>query len=69
MNALPDQLVVERELIRLHPAGRIGTPRDVSNAVVWLASDGADFVTGPADNNGWGANCKGFAPAIMDIRT
>lgn len=28
------------------PLGRIGQPEDVANAVVWLASDAASFVTG-----------------------
>jgi 3-oxoacyl-[acyl-carrier protein] reductase len=26
--------------------GRLGTPEDVANAVVFLASDKADFITG-----------------------
>lgn len=29
-----------------HPAGRLGTPEDIANAVAWLASDQAAFVTG-----------------------
>jgi len=29
-----------------HPAGRVGTPEDVANLVVWLAGDEARFVTG-----------------------
>lgn len=28
------------------PLGRIGQTEDVANAVAWLASDGASFVTG-----------------------
>ena len=31
-----------------HPMGRIGEPREVSNAVMWLASDEASFITGEA---------------------
>ena len=31
---------------KLTPLGRIGTPRDVGKAVVFLASDDADFITG-----------------------
>lgn len=31
---------------RTHPLGRIGTPEDVANAVVFLASDRASFITG-----------------------
>ena len=30
------------------PAGRLGTPEEVAEAVVWLASDAASFVTGHA---------------------
>lgn len=29
-----------------HPTGRMGTPQDIANAVAWLASDKASFVTG-----------------------
>lgn len=28
------------------PAGRIGTPEDVSSAVLWLASEGASYISG-----------------------
>jgi len=31
---------------RLTPAGRVGTPRDVAHAVVFFATDAAEFVTG-----------------------
>jgi NAD(P)-dependent dehydrogenase (short-subunit alcohol dehydrogenase family) len=30
----------------LHPMGRIGQPAEVANAVLWLSSDAASFVTG-----------------------
>lgn len=33
-------------IISLHPAGRLGKPREVADAIVWLASDEASFVTG-----------------------
>jgi glucose 1-dehydrogenase len=34
------------KLLQLIPYGRIGEPEDVARAVVWLASDEADYVTG-----------------------
>jgi len=35
-------------LLRTQPGGAFGTPDDVANAVVWLCSDAASFVTGAA---------------------
>jgi len=32
------------------PLGRWGTPEDVAAAAAWLASPGADFITGQAIN-------------------
>jgi len=29
-----------------HPSGRFGRPEDIANAVVWLASNDSDFMTG-----------------------
>ena len=34
------------ELLKLIPYARIGEPEDVARAVVWLASDMSDYVTG-----------------------
>jgi len=31
---------------RLHPLGRIGDPEEIANAVVWLCSDAASWITG-----------------------
>lgn len=36
----------KRSLIAQHPLGRIGQPKEVADAIVWLASDEAAFVTG-----------------------
>jgi NAD(P)-dependent dehydrogenase (short-subunit alcohol dehydrogenase family) len=38
----------EAALAQLHPLGRLGTPEDVAEAVVWLCSERASFVTGVA---------------------
>lgn len=43
--AVPDPTVTER-LAKSIPVGRIGMPEDVAVACVWLASDGASWVTG-----------------------
>jgi NAD(P)-dependent dehydrogenase (short-subunit alcohol dehydrogenase family) len=41
------RLTVER-LARMQPMGRLGTPEEVADAVVWLCSDQAAFITGIA---------------------
>ena len=35
-----------KALLRLYPLGRVGTPKDIGNAVAFLASDAASFITG-----------------------
>ena len=37
---------LENKLTKLYPMGRLGSPDDVANAVVFLASDEASFITG-----------------------
>ncbi len=37
---------VKAYLAELHPIGRVGTPREVANAVLFLSSDMASFITG-----------------------
>lgn len=46
-----------RELIAQIPLGRIGKPTDVANAVVFLASSKADFITGSVLNLTGGHYC------------
>jgi len=35
-------------IANLHPLKRMGTPAEVAEAVIWLCSDAASFVTGHA---------------------
>ena len=37
---------LRQALVALHPIGRAGKPEEIANAVVWLLSDKATFVTG-----------------------
>src|SRR5262245_18788845 len=46
--AQPDQAEARRFAERLHPLGRLGRPRDIADAFVYLASDEAAWVTGSA---------------------
>jgi NAD(P)-dependent dehydrogenase (short-subunit alcohol dehydrogenase family) len=41
----PDEL---DQFVQMQPLGRMGTPEEIANAVVWLASEDASFVTGNA---------------------
>lgn len=37
---------IKKMITDRHPIGRLGTPREVADAIVWLASDEASFITG-----------------------
>jgi len=39
---------VEKQFVDLEPMGRMGTPREIADAAVWLCSDARSFVTGHA---------------------
>jgi len=41
-----DEEAVNRALAHKHPLGRIGRPRELAEAALYLVSDGASFVTG-----------------------
>jgi NAD(P)-dependent dehydrogenase (short-subunit alcohol dehydrogenase family) len=41
-----DLKITMEEFGRVHPVGRVGTPDEVANAVLWLCSSDASFVTG-----------------------
>lgn len=44
--APPPDPARQKEMLRLYPLGRTGTPQDIANAVVFLVSDAASFITG-----------------------
>lgn len=46
LNALPNPEETMKEIVKFHPVRRIGTPRDVAQAALFLASDAASFITG-----------------------
>jgi len=48
MADISDDPDFEAGLIKQEPVGRMGTPEEVAEAVVWLCSDAASFVTGHA---------------------
>ena len=39
---------LEKQFVMLEPVGRMGLPTEIAEAVVWLCSDAASFVTGHA---------------------
>lgn len=48
---MADRIFAKRDPARiadLHPIGRVGTPQEIANAVVWLCSEKASFITGAA---------------------
>lgn len=48
-----------RKLVNtIHPMGRIGTAEEISDAVLYLCSDGASFITGHAMSVDGGLNAK-----------
>jgi len=42
----PNGAEIEAAWLAMHPVNRLGRPEEVANAIVWLASDDASFVTG-----------------------
>lgn len=49
--------IAEQQFANMEPVGRMGTPEEVANAVIWLCSDEASFITGQAlgVDGGWTA--------------
>ncbi|MBM3222644.1 MAG: SDR family oxidoreductase [Candidatus Tectomicrobia bacterium] len=45
-SSLAIQPALEEQIIARHPVGRMGYPEEIAEAVLWLCSDAASFVTG-----------------------
>jgi NAD(P)-dependent dehydrogenase (short-subunit alcohol dehydrogenase family) len=45
-DALTSNPALEAQIVARHPIGRMGKPEEIAEAVVWLCSDAASFVTG-----------------------
>ncbi len=43
---VPNREGTMSEVLKAHPLGRIGTPRDIAEAVYFLASEAAEFISG-----------------------
>ena len=43
---VPDPDATMQEVLSFHPLGRIGIPRDIASAALFLASDDASFISG-----------------------
>lgn len=46
-----------RKVARMHPLGRLGTPEEVADAVLWMVSERASFMTGHALVLDGGVSC------------
>ena len=48
LNMSEDLEMAEKEFASAHPMGRVGEPLEIANAILFLASDEASFITGAA---------------------
>lgn len=46
LQTVPDREATMRQVLAAHPLGRTGTPRDVAEAVFFLCSEAASFISG-----------------------
>ena len=46
LGVFPDADAANKQILAGYPIGRTGTPRDVADAILFLASDMSRFVTG-----------------------
>lgn len=46
INSLPSPKTFKQRIGSIHPLNRSGTPKEVAELIVWLASDNASFMTG-----------------------
>lgn len=46
LETVPNREETKRQVLACHPLGRIGTPRDVAEVALFLASEGASFISG-----------------------
>ena len=66
---LTADVTVKAELITRHPIGRLGTAEEVAEAVVWLSSDAASFMTGHslAVDGGYLASVKNKSGQLVPL--
>jgi meso-butanediol dehydrogenase / (S,S)-butanediol dehydrogenase / diacetyl reductase len=46
LKAQPDPAATLKQVLSIHPLGRMGTPLDIAEAALFLASDAASFISG-----------------------
>ena len=64
---IPDRAAAERQLRGLYPLGRTGSPPDIGDVAVWLASDQSKFVTGQVIRVEGGRMAKLPLPAAFNV--
>ena len=67
MAGVPDRAIAERQLCDLHPLGRTGSPSDIGDVAVWLASDQSRFVTGQVIQVEGGRTAKLPLPVAFNV--